>query len=120
MNGSAKQVEWAMSIKSNMIAEIERMRALFNSSDVFDRYVRIHSKDADAETVEQSRQDFAIGNEILNAAEATVNAMTEARWFIDNRKSSVIATLDRKTIRHIEGQFNCDVRTKWMALGLCR
>ena len=120
MNGSTKQVEWAMSIKSNMIAEIERMRALFNSSDVFDRYVRIHSKDADAETVEHSRHEFAIGNEILNAADATVNAMTEARWFIDNNKSSVIAMLDRKTIRQIESQFSCDARIIWMALGSCR
>ena len=120
MNGSVKQIEWAMSIKSNMIVEIERMRALFNSSDVFDRYVRMHSKNADAETVEQSRHDFAVGNEILNAAEAVINAATEARWFIDNGKASVIAVLDRKTLRQIESQFNCDARMKWMALGMCR
>ena len=120
MNGSAKQIEWATSIKANMMAEIERLRGLFNSPDTFDRYVRLHSKNADAETVASSKREFTIGLAILAAAEMAINDTIEAGWFIDNRKASVISSLHRKAIRQIEAEFNCDAHIVWMALGSCR
>jgi hypothetical protein len=80
MNGSEKQVKWAMEIQAAMISDcknrIEKMTARLNDPDYDPGF-------------DGSRDKIEAGIEYMNATISDINAIDSASWFIDRRNDSV-------------------------------
>lgn len=116
LTGSTKQVEWAHNIRQNMSREITRLRYLFVNPALVDLCAKQRASDPGPDIIAQVEKDLAIGVEILDAAEDAINAATDARWFIDNRYSSMPALLDRKTERRLDRAHGVDIHATWESI----
>ena len=76
MNGSIKQVEWAVKIKATMVLAVENMRRQFVNEATTNK--------ADTESAE-----YKAVVTVFNRAIAKLNATTDAKWFIDRRNDVI-------------------------------
>lgn len=113
LTGSEKQIEWAWNIRDSISREITRLRYLFINPALVDLCAKQRASDPGPDIIAQVKKDLAVGVDILDAAEIAISAATNARWFIDNRYSSMPALLDRKTERRLDRAHGVDIHATW-------
>ena len=115
-NGSTKQIDWAWDIQAAMLREITRLRYLFLNPGLVELCAKQRASEPSPDVIAQVEKDLAIGVEILDAAETAVNAATDARWFINNRESSMPALLDRQTELRLDRAHGVDIHATWESI----
>lgn len=118
MSGTVKQVDWARTIRREMLGEVAHLRDLFKSPGIQAKCAKRRAAGAepDANIVAQVERDMAIGLEILDAAEDAIYGATDARWFIDNRSTPMPLLLHRKAEARINRAHRVDIHAIWDAL----
>lgn len=84
MKGTEKQVKWAESIKAETMTAVERMRKQFEA-------------DAAKAKADASDPRYQAAIAIFDRCVASLQAQTEAAWWIDNRSQIV----DRKFVQRM-------------------